>query len=1144
MRRISRSTRNSSVPKGRRRSSLALFTAFSLVFSLLAVTGFSTNSPDGQPALAASSVVAYDMVGSASDSLISFTDDPAIPFASPGDGFNKFQRGVSPSIPFAVADDSAGSFPADTLGIVKTSNTDEFFGIVDTNNDDTGGRDVVATWVFNVGGAENLSLSIDMGAMGDFEAANDFFNWSYSIDGSPAQAAFQSSVDEGMSQDYVMDGGAVVTLDDPMLVNGVLLNNNLQTQTAALTGSGSQLTLVLTANTDGGSEAIAYQNIVINGEEGAVNIAPTVSTTDPADGAEYVNVDSNIEIAFSEAVTTTDPWFEIICSGEPIPALASGGPTVWTLDPISDLPSTTACTVTVLASGVADQADPPLNMEQNYVFGFTTNAVCGDPATLVSAVQGPGNTSPIVGDVVTVEGVVVGDFQEGTELSGFFVQEENADFDGDVNTSEGVFVDERSYNGPDVNEGDLVRASGTVVENFEHTEIVADNVLACSYPAGPYGPVSVMLPETTDGDLEMVEGMHIDLTNTMSVAQNYFVGRYGQLTLSSDLTNRLFQPTNQVLPNTSESAALADYNNRQLLFLDDGVDVSSCGDNPVPVPYLGAAPPSVLRGGDQVSNLTGVLDYGTVNSGGPCSDPTSFGRDYRLHPTQAPVFSTQNPRTAAPDEVGGSVKLVSFNVLNFFNGDGVGGGFPTDRGADSFNEFVRQRIKIYEAMKAIDGDVFGLMEIENDGFGEDSAIAELAKVLNEGPCWNSPDECAALGYADPGLGAGTYAYIDAGSGAVGSDAIAVGFIYKPASVTPVGEPLVVDEPAFVDPNNTGSDRNRPAIAQTFRTNSDDAVFTPIVNHLKSKGSPCGPGDDDPEQASCNVTRALAAEYLVDTVVPAVQAASGDPDVAIVGDLNAYAMEDPVQALVSGGFTDLVKAFAGEYAYSYTFDGLVGYLDHSLANNDLFEQVTGVTAWHINTDEPAVIDYDENFNPSGYYGPDPYRASDHDPIVVGLDLTASPRKAKDHSIGVLSELLPTGNRYYDKRITKAIESIEDSLNPAYWVDDFHLTDKGNKVFDEEKKAVKDLMRVHGSIEPEVDAVIATLVMADEELAAIAIEAATAAGGNEWYLRRAEREMQRAQYDLDRGRPDKAIDHYKKAWRYAERSLRGHGLDGGR
>ena len=178
-----------------------------------------------------------------------------------------------------------------------------------------------------------------------------------------------------------------------------------------------------------------------------------------------------------------------------------------------------------------------------------------------------------------------------------------------------------------------------------------------------------------------------------------------------------------------------------------------------------------------------------------------------------------------------------------------------------------------------------------------------------------------------------------------------------------------------------------------------------------------------------------------------------------------------------------------------------------------------------------------------YEPNAFRSSDHDPVIVGLDLMVTPRQAKAHSIGVLSELLPTGNRHYDKRITKAIESIEDSLNPAYWVDDFRLTDKGNKVFDEEKKAVKDLMRVHGSIGPEVDAVVAALVKADEELASIAIAEATAAGGNEWYLRRAEREMQRAQYDFDRGRPDKAIDHYKRAWRYAERSLSGHGWHSG-
>jgi hypothetical protein len=163
------------------------------------------------------STIAYDMVNSASENLISFTDDPAIPFSSAGDGFNKFQRGVSPSIPFAVLDDSAVIFPPDSQGIIKDGNTDEFFGMVDTNNGDTLGRDVVATWVFDISGASDLSLSIDMGAMGDFEAASDFFNWSYSIDGGPAQTAFQSSVDEAAAHDYVMEGGAIFNLNDPML---------------------------------------------------------------------------------------------------------------------------------------------------------------------------------------------------------------------------------------------------------------------------------------------------------------------------------------------------------------------------------------------------------------------------------------------------------------------------------------------------------------------------------------------------------------------------------------------------------------------------------------------------------------------------------------------------------------------------------------------------------------------------------------------------------------------------------------------------------------------------------------------------------------------------------------------------------------
>ena len=215
------------------------------------------------PLTARAEVLASDMVGSASQNLVSYTNPWTDAFSSPGDGFQKYQRGVSPSIPFSVLDDSLSIFTGDSLGIIGEDNTEEFFGVTDTQNGDNSGP-VSASWVFNITGGSGLELAIDMGAMGDFESS-DTFEWTYSIDGGPTMVAFSNTVDEAGSQVYTLQGGAMITLDDPMLVDGVLLNNNLATFITALSGTGSELTLTLTAQTDGGSEAFAFQNIVITG---------------------------------------------------------------------------------------------------------------------------------------------------------------------------------------------------------------------------------------------------------------------------------------------------------------------------------------------------------------------------------------------------------------------------------------------------------------------------------------------------------------------------------------------------------------------------------------------------------------------------------------------------------------------------------------------------------------------------------------------------------------------------------------------------------------------------------------------------------------------------------------------------------------
>jgi predicted extracellular nuclease len=700
------------------------------------------------------------------------------------------------------------------------------------------------------------------------------------------------------------------------------------------------------------------------------DVPPIVSSTSPADGADYVDVTANIEIEFSEPVTVTGTWYEFSCDSTPVDVVASGSGSSYVLDPVSDLPSSTLCTVNVRASQVRDQDDPIENMLEDYSFSFTTSSICGDPATFIHEVQGPGDTSPLLGQIVTVEAVVVGDFQEYNQLRGFYIQEENADFDNQKETSEGVFVFE--YNpSVDVEVGQRVRVTGEVDEYYNFTEITDVELIQVCGEAGSkeYGTVNLRLPEKFDGQLEQYEGMYVNIPSRMTVAQNYFLGRYGQLTLTDG--SRLYQPTNQALPGSVQAQTLADRNARSILFLDDGTTWSNLN----PVSYLGGPPPIVLRGGDVVKNIVGVLEYSLINSSG--------GRDYRLHPTEEPVFTNKNIRTESPQDVGGSLKVATMNVLNYFttidNGQPICGPVGYEqrcRGADTDSELVRQTTKIVEALAAMNADIVGLMEIENHP--ADDPVAALVAALN--------DE----------VGAGIYNYI--ATGAIGTDVIRQAIIYKTASVTPLGSYAAYDDLAFVDPLNTGVARNRPALAQTFEDKGEGGIVTVAVNHLKSKsgseyddsGGECSTNPSNPDcdqgdgQGYFNATRTAAAQALV-SWLDGNPTDYSDDDYMIIGDLNAYAMEDPIRALTTAGYFDVAGKFEGNKAYSYTFDGLLGTLDYVLASNSLNDQVRRATVWHINTDEPAVIDYDENYNPDGYYSPDQFRASDHDPVIVGLQL---------------------------------------------------------------------------------------------------------------------------------------------------------------
>jgi len=579
--------------------------------------------------------------------------------------------------------------------------------------------------------------------------------------------------------------------------------------------------------------------------------------------------------------------------------------------------------------------------------GGGTAGQCGETATRIATIQGSGTASTLVGNSISIEAIVVADFQNPNQLGGFFIQEEDADTDGNVNTSEGIYVASTTP----VAIGDRVRVSGTVAETFELTQLNNATVTVCASNQTLPIPTTISLPVVSLDAFEKIEGMTVAIPQTLTVNETYQLGRYGQVLLAN---GRLQQPTNVVEPGAAANALQAQ-NNLNKLMMDDASNLQN--PDPVIFPAPGLSAENTLRSGDTVANLQGVITY-------------DFGV-YRILPTSTPNFIHTNSRPLAPiTDLAANLKIASFNVLNFFNGNGTGGGFPTSRGANTAAEFARQKTKIVSALVGLNADVIGLIEIENDGYSSTSAIAELTAALNTA------------------TGTSAWKYINPGVNKIGTDEIAVGFIYRSDKATAIGKTAILDssiDPQFIDT------KNRPALAQSFRANNNRAIATVAVNHLKSKGSDCndvGDLDIGDGQGNCNVTRTQAATALVNWLGTHPTGVN-DRDYLIIGDLNAYAKENPITQIINAGYTDLINHFGGNAAYSYVFDGQAGYLDHGLASNALTPQVLYAADWHINADEPISLDYNTEFKSAAqianFYSADAYRSSDHDPLVVSLKL---------------------------------------------------------------------------------------------------------------------------------------------------------------
>ncbi len=441
------------------------------------------------------------------------------------------------------------------------------------------------------------------------------------------------------------------------------------------------------------------------------------------------------------------------------------------------------------------------------------------------------------------------------------------------------------------------------------------------------------------------------------MCDNFDLGHFGEISLAN---GRLPTPTNVVAPGAPAQAQEA-ANLLNQIVLDDGLSTT----NPSPTPFLTGTTPATqtLRAGSTTTNVTGILD-------------NKFGL-YVVEPTVTPVLVDANPRLNSPASTG-SLRVAIGNVENFMNGDGTGGGFPTSRGATTYEEFQRQLPKVTAAILNLAPDIMGLTEIENDRisngdpdrYGPSSAIAQLVASLNA--------------IAPAGT---SYAYVNEAPVDVTTDLIHVALIYRTETVEEAGTPAMQNDPAF-------NDVARNPLAQTFREKASGSKLTVCINHFRAKASAAagaGNADSGDGQGTNNALRVQEAD-AVTAWLATFPTGDHDPDILIIGDLNAYAKEDPIMHIIGAGYTNLSELYEGQGGYSYAFNGEFGHLDHALASPSLVAQVQSTATWHVNSDEPVYYDYnleDKDATQQAINAGTPYRYSDHDPVVIGVQLDAAP-----------------------------------------------------------------------------------------------------------------------------------------------------------
>ena len=647
-------------------------------------------------------------------------------------------------------------------------------------------------------------------------------------------------------------------------------------------------------------------------------------------------------------------------------------------------------------SGSETQASTPTPSVEASAHVRQTRAVSALVSIPDIQTAGDGDDSQLINQTVETKGVVTAAYPKGENanlkgLEGFTIQTPGTGgtWDPARTASDGLFVfmGKSSATMPSI--GDCVVVKGKVAEysgvknataaTQSLTQLLPQSITAAT-DCDPVKPTELSGVPTQD-QMEALESMLVLPKDTWTITDNYKTNRYGTLSLTPG-TEVLRTATDVVAPGAPAQAYEAE-NAAKTIDLDDAstTDLTNFKQNGHKERYAYLANGAPARVGYHVTFTKPVVLESRFGSF--VFQPTQMTAG---NPDRSPVTIT-GERPAAPS-VSGDTKVATFNVLNYFsdlgeNEPGCKGyedrdhKYVTDkncklRGAWSSQAFANQQTKIVQAINTIDADVVALEEIENPvasgvSTDRDGALKSLVNALNAA------------------AGSEVWAYVPSPSTVpANEDVIRIAFIYKKATITPVGDSVIYDDPAY-----TGLARQ--PLAQEFKpitdANHEGKNFVVIANHFKSKGSApknlsgaeaAANTDNGDGQGNSNGVRVKQARALATFA----QRFNGTPTL-LVGDFNAYTKEDPLKVLTDAGWTHE----SGHGDSSYVYGGRSGSMDHVFANSAAHPLITEVKSWAVNAQESIAFEYSRaNYNAYlAFEADNPYRASDHNPEIIGLNL---------------------------------------------------------------------------------------------------------------------------------------------------------------